>query len=269
MKKLVYVVVMLFILSAMACRSSKKLSRTVPQVEKLPAITGADSLLVKAQNVLRQVSDNAISFQTFAGRAKVTYQDENGRQPDANAYIRMKKDSVIWISVNATVLNVEAFRLLITPRKIIIVNKLEQTVEERPFRFVLDRLQLPLDFSMLQQLIVGNALLTGDSTVSYRNVPGEIAVATKGELFQNVIRVESVNKKLISSSFYPVDTTQRRSAVLTYGDYQTINGRTFAMERSITVSGDAPLHITLSFRQAEFNKELSFYFKIPESYKTK
>ena len=269
MKKLIYVVVVLFILSAPACRSSKKLSRALPPVERLPAIGGADSLLVKAQDVLRQVAGNAISFQTFAGRAKVTYQDENGRQPDANAYIRMKKDSVIWISVNATVLNVEAFRLLITPKKIIIVNKLEQTVEERPFRFVLDRLQLPLDFAMLQQLIIGNALVTGDSIVSYRNVPGEITVATKGELFQNVMRLDAVKKKLMSSYFYPVDTTQRRSAMLTYENYQIINERSFATERSIKVSGDAPLHITLSFRQAEFNKELSFSFKIPESYKTK
>ena len=46
----------------------------------------------------------------------------------------LQKDSVMWVSISATFLSIEAFRIFITPDTIIILNKLDKTVEYHPFQ---------------------------------------------------------------------------------------------------------------------------------------
>ncbi|MEO6289247.1 MAG: DUF4292 domain-containing protein, partial [Ginsengibacter sp.] len=77
------------------------------------------------------------------------------------------------------------------------------------------------------------------------------------------------NKLIERSKLDDLDVSQNRTADITYSDYEKNNGVYFATNREITVAEKTKVDISLSFKQYEFNKELSFRFVIPPNYKTK
>ena len=125
--KIVLGIVLLY--AAAGCRSTKKLQTAINKrdtnVVISPGVTSPDSLK-GATNILKSLEKNRIKFTTFSAKIKVQYEDKNGKQPDFNAFVRLYKDSVLWISISATFLSIEAFRILITKDSIIIVNKLNK-----------------------------------------------------------------------------------------------------------------------------------------------
>src|SRR5687768_16357931 len=81
-----------------SCKSSKELS--TGRSNKIPA----DSVVAALQN-------SRLQYEWFSAKARVNYQDKSISK-SFTAAIRMRRDSVIWISVTTT-LGVEAARLLI------------------------------------------------------------------------------------------------------------------------------------------------------------
>lgn len=273
MKHLIAIVIgSLLIYSITSCRSTKKLQTAVnkkdtPLVVRQPPATN-DSLKV-ASDILHAVEKNRIDFKTFSAKIKVEYEDYKGKQPDFNAFVRLYKDSVLWVSINATFLSIEAFRILITKDTIIILNKLNKQVEYHPFNYIEEIAQIPLNFSVLQDIIVGNPVYTGDSIVAFRKTENHIVIGTVGEFFKNLLTVSADKYLLERSKLDDIDIGQNRTADLTYGDYEKSNQFYFATYRDITVAEKTKVDINLSFKQYEFNKELSFPFTVPRNYKTK
>jgi hypothetical protein len=66
-----------------------------------------------------------------------------------------------------------------------------------------------------------------------------------------------------------VDLSRSRTADIVYEDYESNNGIHFSKERQIVASEKNRLDIRMSFKQYEFNKELSVAFNVPKSYKRK
>lgn len=257
---------------AAGCRSTKKLQTAINKrdtnVVASPGAASTDSLK-GATNILKSLEKNRIKFTTFSAKIKVQYEDKNGRQPDFNAFVRLYKDSVLWISISATFLSIEAFRILITKDSIIIVNKLNKKVEYHSFGYVEDIAQIPLNFSTLQDLLIGNPIYIGDSIVGFRQTENHILIGTVGKFFKNLLTVSGDNDLIERSKLDDIDIGQNRTGDLTYGEYEKNNGVFFATYREITVAEKTKVDVSLSFKQYEFNKELSFPFNVPRNYKTK
>lgn len=71
--------------------------------------------------------------------------------------IRMRRDSVIWLSASAF-LGMESIRTLITQDSMVLINRLDQTYLNEPFSTVAEKLHLP---STIQE---SQSLLSGDGT---------------------------------------------------------------------------------------------------------
>lgn len=254
------------------CRSTKKLNTAVSKKDTLvinnPTGSNADSIK-GADNILNSLEKKRIHFTTFSAKIKVEYEDSRGKQPDFNAFIRLYSDSVLWVSISATFLSIEAFRILITKDSITIVNKLDKLVENHPFKYIEEITHIPLDFSTLQDILIGNPIYVGDSVVSYRQSENHLLISTIGKFFKNLITVSADNKLIERSKLDDIDVNQNRTADITYGDYEKNSGFYFATSREITVTEKTRVDINLSYKQYEFNKELSFRFVVPPNYKTK
>jgi len=256
------------------CHSTKKLQTAVNKkdtaIVNFPVETN-DSLLnkISAEEVLNKLNTNKIDFQTFSAKAKIEYEDRNGKQPDFNAFIRLKKDSALWVSISSTFLGIEAFRIYISPDTIILLNKLDKTVEYHPFSYVENIAHIPLNFSLLQNILIGNPVYVGDSIVSYRETENQILIGTVGAFFKNLITLSTANYHLERIKLDDIDLTQNRTAALIYNDYEHNDRFDFSTSREINVSEKSKVDIKIQFKQYEFNNELSFPFAIPRNYKTK
>ena len=181
----------------------------------------------------------------------------------------MIKDSAIWISLSGSILNLELYRILITPDSVTILSKLDKTVERLPFRFMDEIAHIPLNFSSLQDLIVGNPIYVGDSILGFQSSGKNILIATEGSIFKNILALSPVSKLLKTSSLTENDPFNKRAINLFYGDYQNLNTLNFPITREIIVDDESKIKIALNFKQQEFNKELSVTFNVPPNYKTK
>lgn len=258
-----------------SCRSTKKLQTAVNKKDtiipvKIMPSSSPDSLLA-GKELFTKLSNTRIDFRTFSAKIRVEYEDSKKKQPDVTANVRMKKDSIIWISIvgNFAFITVEAFRVLITKDKITIINKLDKKVDEHPFSYIEEMAKIPLDFKTLQDLIVGNPLYLGDKVVSYKLTENRILLSTVGKYFKNLLTLSANNSSIERSKLDDLDVTLNRTGDLTYGEYENKSGINFSTYRELTVAEKTKVDIKLDFKQYDFNPELTYPFTIPKNYKTK
>jgi hypothetical protein len=112
---------------------------------------------------LREVEQKAavhhIPFAEISMRAKVNF--EIDKYSDSfKAAIRLKRDSVIWIS--ATYFNMEVARFVFTPDTLRMIDRRNQQYYVGDYSFLLDRYEVPFNFKALQSILVGNVFNLSD-----------------------------------------------------------------------------------------------------------
>jgi hypothetical protein len=249
------------------CGASKKVQTLSGTKDSSSALT--ETAVETAESLLENLSKNRITFNTFSAKVKVEYEDQNGKQPDFNAFIRLENDKRLWLSINATFLGIEAFRILVTPDSVTILNKLEKTVEYHPFSYLSEFAHIPLTFPILQDLLVGNPVYVSDSIVSFEKSENVFRIETLGNIFKNWLVISTENNFLSESKLTETGVANGRKADLMYNDYRPSGGFSFPAERKISIVQKNKIDINMSYKEFEFNKELSFPFSIPSSYKTK
>jgi hypothetical protein len=212
------------------------------------------------------VHDKQIDFKTFSAKIKVEYEDGKGKQPNITAYVRILKDSLIWISGYATVFNVEAFRILINKDSVFVLDKINKEVKLRSMDYLQELTEIPFDLKTLQNLLVGNPIFLDDIVLSYKETESKILLATLGQYFKHLLTLGKVDHLLTHSKLDDVNIVRNRTADITYGNYERVNGVNFSTYREITVSEKNKLDIQLSYKQYEFNKELLIIFNVPANY---
>jgi uncharacterized protein DUF4292 len=261
------------------CRSTKKIEKgmAVPSrkdtvktatVAIPPEDLKADSLQFIRQT-LSQLAKNHIDFRTFSAKVKVYYEGSDGSPIEVNAFIHIKKDSLIWISVNAA-LGFEAFRVLITPDSVKIVDKLKKIARLRSVSFLQEAIHLPIDFKTLQDLLVGNPVyLDTGNIIFYKTEQLGLSIMSIGSLFKNYLTLNPGDNTLRHSKLDETDPMKVLSCDVTYGDYDDKEGVRFSTYRKISVVEKSKTDIELTYKQYKFNDVLSFSFSIPKNYKRK
>lgn len=257
---------LVFVLFLFSCSTARKIKTGAADTGSDVHTAASLELKNKAAALVAEQSD--MPFKTFSGRAKVAYEDHNGQQPEATAHIRMEKDRFIWVSVTASFINLEAARVWMTPDSIIIVNKLEKTIEAYSLDHIRTIVSLPLTFRDIQNLIIGRIILPGDSIRSASSSDQFLSVLTGTEDVDNRIFFTLRDFLLARQDIEVRNQSGNYSAEVLYEDYEKSGSSYFSLSRDISV----PLRnqkLRLTFRQYEFNNELSVPFNRPEGYTVK
>ena len=221
------------------------------------------------RETLRAFNAHYIDFKTFSAKIKVDIEDSKGKQPDITAVVRIIKDSAIWVSLSASILNIEVYRVLITRDSVVLLNKLEKEVQRRSLDYLQEVVQIPIDFNTVQNLLVGNPVFYNDSINSYKQSDDFILITYVGAVFKNLLTLSTETKILKHIKLDDIDISRNRTADITYDNYDEKDGINFSTSRKIIVTEKNKLDIRLNFKQYEFNKELSVTFNIPKNYKPK
>jgi hypothetical protein len=213
-----------------------------------------------------EIKNQEFGFETFSAKVKVDFEGSDGKKNDFNAFIRLKKDSVLWVSVNA-LLGIEAFRVMITPDSVKVLNKLDKVVQLRSVSYLQEITKLPLGFKELQDLIIGRPLYFSDNIRSYNKEGDKLTLLHTGQLFRHLLTLNPSNYEVQHSKLDDVNPARARTADITYGDYEMRDGKPFSTYRRITVSEKAKLDIEMKYKQFDFNVPLNFPFSVPKNYK--
>src|SRR6185437_3143320 len=168
-----------------------------------------------------------------SGKAKMNFEGPDMKQ-EFTANVRIRKDSIIWVAITALGGLVQVARVDITPDSIFIINYLQKEVTKMPLSQAAKLLPTPVDFSSLQNFIVGNAL------INLNNVTDASDSSSTWSL------QEEDNSYIQQLTYNKSDTTMRSSqlkakadngplAMIQYGSYETINGQKLATSRSVNI----------------------------------
>jgi hypothetical protein len=253
-----------------SCRTTKKI-QTVITTKKDSVVVGkvedpkADSTKF-IKEIYHAIEQNHIDFRTFSAKIKVDFEDKEGKKNDFNAFVRLKKDSIMWISINAA-LGIEAFRAIITPDSVKILNKLDKVLMLRSVEYLQEVSHVPFTFAEIQNIIIGNPVYVDSNIVAYNKEEKHISLISIGQVFKQMLTVSSVDYTLQNSKLDDVDVNRARTCLVIYGDYEKKDNIRFSTFRKITVSEKSKLDIEMKYKQYDFNEELNFPFSIPKNYK--
>lgn len=254
-----------------ACRNTKPIQKIQTAIAKKD--TAELVIVIRDSNIqnsldsvalIRQLYQkiqlNIIDFSTFSAKLKLDYTDQSGKSQAANALIRIQKDSLMWISLTGA-LGVEGFRAIITLDSIILMDKLEKTISRRSIASLQELTNLPVDFTALQDIIIGNPVYFTDNIVSYKNDGTQVTATSVGPYFKHLIDIDTLTGKINYSKLDDVEPSRNRTCFIAFSDYIIQQSKQFSTKREITVAEKSKLNVKIEYKQIAFGEVLTFPFK--------
>lgn len=218
---------------------------------------------LSAKAIIKNHYQNQIDFKTLAGRMKIDYSDGESSQ-GVSVSFRMEKDKAIWISAPFGM--VKAY---ITPERVSFYNKLENEYFDGDFSYLSNLLGTELDFEKVQNLLLGQALfdlrdekyIISQTEENYRLQPKK-----EMDLFKILFEIEPRNFKMATQQL--AQPWKKRLLEINYRDYQMTAEHILPNTVLITAIAENTKNIIdIEYRNIEFNRQLSFPYKIPRGYK--
>lgn len=234
-------------------------------VDSVSVMVPPDAATIEAAHRTAEVWGHALDCSSMSAKAKMNYKGD-GKDLDFTAHIRLKKDSVIWVSVVLGGI-IQVARAIITPDSFKAILNTERKAFVGPVSRVKEVLPEGLDFYTLQNLLLGNRILNTDSVLSVNDA--------------SPLRISFVRNVYTEQCVFPRETALLVQSLLTISDqsmrlqhdlsgYQVFADRQFSTQRKIQMTRpEQQVFVNIEFSQVEFNGELSFPFNVPKNYTLK
>jgi hypothetical protein len=187
----------------------------------------------------------------------------------ATANVRMRKDSVIWISLSAT-LGIEALRCLITTDSIFVIDRVNKQYLALDYEAMRNKFNFDINYGIIQSIILGElpkkrkdsdkVVRDGDYFVLSQKL-GDISI--KNYVNSTSMQLTQVRMKELATD---------HSLNLNYGNFQYLEEYIFPYKSLVNLKyslQDKPVEtrITVDYNKAQIEeKEVRFPFNIPQKY---
>ena len=220
-----------------------------------------------------------LDFDYLTSSSKIRYRND-GDNVSATANIRVKKDSIIWISVTPG-FGIEAARGLITRDSVSFINRLDKEYSTYSFKELSNKFNFDISYDLLQAVLVGDMPRprTADDQVEkqtnhflVRQQEGPLTI----DSFVDA-RLMKVNRVAV------VDETKRdnqnrrakNTLNLQYEEFKRINDQLLPFKNAVSLDYRSQgkkrrTQIDIQHKKADIVDEvLRFPFSIPDSYARK
>ena len=184
----------------------------------------------------------------------------------ATANIRIKKDSIIWISVTPG-MGIEIIRSIITPDSVKIINRLDNKYEKYSITYLKETVGVDLNFYNLQNLLVGDLLLPLHAEDMLSDKPSEDVwevIQKRNALFSKSIISKSQKKvRLLDAK-----NQEGKSIKSEYANFALIDSIVFHQSQKLMLVNDKDSSfVEVNHQKIEFtSKDISFPFSVPKKY---
>lgn len=258
-----------FILVFASCKPTKKIQTAINKKDTVAVAVvdhAKEDSIRFIDDMYHAILSNHIDYKTFSAKIDVDYVDADDKKYNVNAFLRMYKDSLIWIDIHAF-LGIDALKALISKDSVKILDKQNKLYTARSIEYLKEVSRLPVDLPILQELLVGNPIFLDSNIVSYTKFDNSVSLLSIGKIFKNLITING-DKLVQRIKLDDINELRNRTGDLTYDDYENKQGVNFSKTRKITFAEKKKLDLRLQFKQYNFNEDLTFPFSIPKNYKT-
>jgi len=228
----------------------------------MPATKGMEPSLPTVQ-----ATNTTFLFLNAKGKAII---EQKGNKQNANLAVRVRRDSVIWLS--ASLLGVEGVRAVLTRDSVLVLNRIEREYFAGGYDYLSKLLNVPVTFDDMQ------ALLLGDYLAAPAGATPTVSTDDAGRQRVTYPRGSMVVERLLQSGTGRVqqlkvtDAGSKRNLTVDYTDFKPLedqNNLPFA--HAVLVQAQQPTGVataSINYNKVNAGRErLAFPFAIPKGYK--
>jgi hypothetical protein len=209
-------------------------------------------------------------FEYFSGKAKINYKDDE-LDLKAKANVRIRKDSVIWISFSSV--GIQGARCLINQDSITIMNMVKKEYYVFNYDSLTKQFNLDVDFATIQAATFGNLIKERSRSDELEKEEGlYILRQNSGNVdINNYVNPKTMKIERVEMT----EAESQNTAVIRYYDFQMIEESAFPYSAILSIfykEGAKTLNtvIEMEYNKAQVeDKELKFPFNIPKKYERK
>ena len=259
-----------FIFFLSGCKTRAKVTAAKP-----PVVKAMDSV----QGLLDSLEKNSFRPRWMSAKASVTTIQE-GNETSFNISLRYKKDSVIWVSISP-LLGIEVARVMVTPDSVKLLDRLHGNYQSSSFDAINKLLQMKVDFSIVQSILLGNFFAYKKSETKFNSVFLEdkyyiLSSLTKHKLKRS-LEEKDPNKAVIEdvyvneSNFRVMrlqveDQKINKTLNTEYSDFRNTDAGLFPFKSSTKITAEKNFEIQIEFGKVTVGETQEFPFNIPDSY---
>jgi outer membrane lipoprotein-sorting protein len=258
---------LLLLIIIVSCSTQRKIIKTPIKEE------GADYLFKK-------LKEHELKYQWFTAKFSAEYSNK-GQTNSFNGQIRIRKDSVIWLSFSPA-FGIEVFRMILTQDSVKFINRMNNTFFAGDYNYVNHYLNTNIDFDILQSFLTGNDLSfyeNGKFRAGIDNGIYKLMTAERMKL-KKFVRNSQENLRVLIQTIWidpqsfkitHADVKEIREPNIQlearYSSFEEIEHQLFPKDMSFDISASNNLSVTVSFNKITFNMAQGFPFKIPQNYR--
>ncbi|MCI4648224.1 DUF4292 domain-containing protein [Phaeodactylibacter sp.] len=252
MKYTSYAILLLAVLSLNSCAS----------IRKSKGVADKD---MTASSLLKRMEKQRLSPDWFESRLRIDYADED-MSVSASATIRMKKDSLLWLSVKK--LGFEIARVQVTSDSVYVVDRFNKEYTIEGLAYLASSYGLPAgSLSELQDFILGNPIFFGGDELGIEPLGPTYRLKGGSDEMAAEYLIGTADFLLKKMAFKDLRNDQEMSALLEgYEDLEEEQKFSYIRNLMLESKYSGQANVTLQFSNIELNVPKPIKFDIPSRY---
>ena len=215
-----------------------------------------------SKSIVKKVNQNHLDYNWFTTKLNGKI-ETNGADTPFSANLRIRKDSVIWLSVSA-LLGIEVARIQITPDSFKLMNRINKTYWIGDFEDVESAYGIPANYEQLEGVLVGQISLENQKMSS-------IVSENKYLLFSKSKKEKSQFKAWIDNRFlihtFLLEDELEQSLTIRYLEYEKHAQRWVPLKLNLLLANiDQQTEANFTYSKVNINTPKKLNFNIPDSY---
>ncbi|UOQ98253.1 DUF4292 domain-containing protein [Hymenobacter sp. 5317J-9] len=229
--------------------------------------TGPGTSVSTAEPAVRATNTTFV-FLNAKGKAQINMK---GEKQGANIALRMRRDSIIWVS--ASLVGIEGVRAVLTRDSVHVLNRLEKTYFSGGYDYLSKLLNVPISFAQMQALLLGDYLPAPAGTTPTIAVEEagrqRVSYPLAGVLIERLLQAETGRVQQLKVK----DDATQRNLTVDYTDFKPLEDQgnlPFAHATFIQAQQPSAGAVTAAINYSKVNvgrERLAFPFAVPKGYK--
>jgi hypothetical protein len=224
--------------------------------------------LLPTSSIEEEYALEKFDFQYLQSKSKVKFKSPD-KSLSSSATIRMKKDSIIWVSVSP-IFGIEAARGFISQDTVVFMDRVNGDVYRYNYESLSSTLNFEVNFEMIQSIILGNQVFDFKRDDNFSKRLGELKIGqTRGRFELQTFAMEE-NRKVSSVKVKEIPDGSKMEII--FSDFNIVANQAFPFMANVEIiakgsSGEESTNVEISHSKVEVGTTpISFPFSVPSKY---
>lgn len=276
----IFIICTIIVLSVLMSCKTKKHVKQVAVVPIEDSLGKCHLSFKTAKSLSKHIKENELKYNWLYAKANAEV-NIDGEDHNLDIRIKAKKDSAIWISIQAVGL-IDIAKLLITRDSVKMVVYIKKQYFKGDFNYINQLLNADLDFDLIQAALIGNSADFDDDDTKMKpvldreNCQYMLSTERKRKLRRitsgqdslkrslQTMRLNADNFKIINNDFQ--DVTTNRSFHAKYDNFLAPDSVFAPHNVNIEIRAEKKIDLKINYVRIEINQPQKLTLNIPKSY---